>query len=140
MICTGKPGIFMHGPTFMGNPLACSASLASINLLEEACESGTSWQDNITRIEMILKQRLLPAKDLEHVLDVRVLGAIGVIETRTPVKMDEITAAAVEQGIWVRPFGKLVYTMPPYVISDQDLIYLADKLIEVVSNRNLFAE
>jgi adenosylmethionine-8-amino-7-oxononanoate aminotransferase len=139
-ICAGKPGIFMHGPTFMGNPLACSASLASINLLEEVGESGLSWQDNITRIESTLKQRLSPAKDIEHVRDVRVLGAIGVIETQTPVRMDEITSAFVEKGIWVRPFGKLVYIMPPYIIPDQDLVYLADKLVEVVSNKALFSE
>ncbi len=136
-ICSGQPGVFMHGPTFMGNPLACSVSLASIELLIGT--PGSDWKANIDRIETLLGEQLSPARELAHVEDVRVLGAIGVIETKFPVEMDAITRELVRQGIWVRPFGKLVYIMPPYIISDKDLIFLCNKLIEVVSQRNLFA-
>ncbi|MCF7980379.1 MAG: adenosylmethionine--8-amino-7-oxononanoate transaminase [Pseudomonadales bacterium] len=134
-IAQGKPGVFMHGPTFMGNPLACSAALASITLLQ-----ANLWQDQVAHIEESLTRLLSPAYTFDHVADVRVLGGIGVIETKRPVKMPEITAAFVNQGIWVRPFGKLVYVMPPFVIEDTDLTQLANGLIKVVSDESLLMD
>ena len=131
-ICNAKPGVFMHGPTFMANPLACSAALASINLL-----LASPWQEQVQHIEDQLKQLLAPTLAYDHVADVRVLGGIGVIETQRPVKMQEITAAFVNAGIWVRPFGKLVYLMPPFVIEDADLTLLANGLVKVLADESL---
>lgn len=123
----GEPGVFMHGPTFMANPLACTAALTSIDLLLES-----DWQANIRRIETILEQALSPAKEFDNVLDVRVLGAIGVIEMNIPVDMKTITEAFVNAGVWVRPFGTLVYLMPPFVINDDDLKQLTHTVVDIV--------
>jgi len=112
----GEPGVFMHGPTFMANPLACTAAIASIKLLLDS-----PWQANIARIEHALEQGLAPCRDLDNVQELRVLGAIGVVEMKQAVDMKSITRAFVEAGVWVRPFGRLVYLMPPYVIKDVDL-------------------
>lgn len=131
-ICSANPGVFMHGPTFMGNPLACSAALASIELLLE-----TPWQEWVAEIENQLNRLLAPAKALPHVDDVRVLGGIGVIETERPVKMAEITHAFVDRGVWVRPFGKRVYIMPPFVINQADLTHLASVMVEVVADESM---
>ncbi|MGD8999941.1 MAG: adenosylmethionine--8-amino-7-oxononanoate transaminase [Granulosicoccaceae bacterium] len=128
-IDAGKPGVFMHGPTFMANPLACSAALASIRLLLES-----DWQANIRRIEAGLERGLAPCRAFEHVKEVRVLGAIGVVEMQQPVDMKRITAAFVDAGVWVRPFGKLIYLMPPFVINDDDLARLTDAVVSVVQN------
>jgi adenosylmethionine-8-amino-7-oxononanoate aminotransferase len=128
-IDTGKPGVFMHGPTFMANPLACSAALTSIRLLLES-----DWQANIRRIEAGLERGLAPCRPLEQVRDVRVLGAIGVVELQQPVDMKRITADFVDAGVWVRPFGKLIYLMPPYVINDDDLSRLTDAVVSVIQN------
>ena len=124
----GEPGIFMHGPTFMANPLACKAALTSIRLLLES-----NWQDNITRIEKRLQKGLAPCRKLNQVTDVRVLGAIGVVEMQQAVNMKEITQAFVNAGVWVRPFGKLVYLMPPFVIDDDDLDQLTNAVVSVVT-------
>jgi adenosylmethionine---8-amino-7-oxononanoate aminotransferase len=127
-ICNGEAGVFMHGPTFMGNPLACSIANASIDLL-----LADDWQANIERIEGILKTELASATQLNSVADVRSLGAIGVIELKESVNMCSIQSRFIDKGIWMRPFGKLVYTMPPYIISNDDLRYLCQQIVAAVA-------
>ncbi len=115
-VCAGEGGGLMHGPTFMGNPLACAVALASLQLLD----IGT-WRTRVASIEEGLRGGLAPARDVAGVSDVRVLGAIGVIELERPVDVALASAAAIEHGVWLRPFGRLIYAMPPYVIADEDL-------------------
>lgn len=126
-ISQGEAGVFMHGPTFMANPLACAVALKSTQVL-----LAQDWQAKIQQIEQQLQQALTPLAQLSHVQDVRVLGAIGVVELATPVDMQSLQQQFVQRGIWVRPFGKLVYVMPPYVISADELHYLLTQLTEVV--------
>ena len=126
-ISRGEAGVFMHGPTFMANPLACAVALRSTQLLLEQ-----DWQSRIGQIAATLQAALQPLAELQHVADVRVLGAIGVVELTTPVNMATLQQEFVRRGIWVRPFGKLVYVMPPYVITDEELNYLLQQLGEVV--------
>ena len=127
-IDSGEPGVFMHGPTFMANPLTCIAALTSIRLLLES-----NWQDNINRIQQSLEEGLAPCAGMLHVKDVRVLGGIGVIELNEPVDMQRIVPRFVEAGVWVRPFGKMVYLMPPYIIQDDDLELLTNALVKIIS-------
>ncbi|KUJ81593.1 adenosylmethionine--8-amino-7-oxononanoate transaminase [Microbulbifer flavimaris] len=128
-ICRGEAGVFMHGPTFMGNPLACAVSNASIELLL----SGP-WQQRVSRIEQQLREELSPLADAEGVADVRALGAIGVVEMKQPVDMMQVQEALIDRGVWLRPFGKLVYAMPPYVTSEEDLRQLTTAMVEVLGN------
>ncbi len=128
IISSGEPGVFMHGPTFMGNPLACAVANKSIDLL-----INSGWEENIKRIENILDSKLKVLASCNNVNDVRVLGAIGVVEMKEAVDMGKIQAQFVEEGVWVRPFGKLVYIMPQYIISDNELNKLCDALINVVN-------
>ncbi len=112
----GAGGGLMHGPTFMGNPLACAVALASLALLEEGC-----WRSQVDAIERGLRSGLAPAHELPGVKDVRVLGAIGVVQLDREVDIGAVTAVAVGSGVWLRPFRDLIYAMPPYVIDQQDL-------------------
>jgi adenosylmethionine-8-amino-7-oxononanoate aminotransferase len=122
-ICEGEAGVFMHGPTFMANPLACSIANASISLLAQS-----DWRSNIERLSSRLQSNLLPANDHAKVADARVLGAIGVVETKNPVDMHKVQKLLPDLGVWLRPFGKLIYTMPPYIITDTDLDTVCDAI------------
>lgn len=132
IIDNSNPGIFMHGPTFMANPLACAAAVASAQLLLES-----DWQKNVKRIETQLNAGLKVCKTFEHVNDVRVLGAIGVVEMKQSVEMRSITKAFIDAGVWIRPFGKLIYLMPPFIIENDDLAKLIDTLVGTVKNNTL---
>ena len=122
-ICEGEAGVFMHGPTFMANPLACSIANASISLLAQS-----DWRSNIERLSSRLQSNLLPANDHTKVANARVLGAIGVVETKNPVDMHKVQKLLPDLGVWLRPFGKLIYTMPPYIITDTDLDTVCDAI------------
>jgi adenosylmethionine-8-amino-7-oxononanoate aminotransferase len=126
-IDSGEPGVFMHGPTFMANPLACTAASTSIRLLLES-----DWEENVRRIGTGLERGLAACRDLPQVREVRVLGAIGVVELQQPVDLPAITRAFVDAGVWVRPFGRLVYLMPPYIIDDADLDSLTATVVTVL--------
>ncbi|MEK6441114.1 adenosylmethionine--8-amino-7-oxononanoate transaminase [Pseudonocardia sp. T1-2H] len=120
-ISEGEAGVLMHGPTFMGNPLASAVACASISLLRER-----DWRAEVSRIEAALRAGLAPAKDLPGVVDVRVLGAIGVVQLDHEVDMGAATAAALDAGVWLRPFRDLVYTMPPYICTSEDLAVITE--------------
>lgn len=113
---SGDGGVFMHGPTFMGNPLACAVACESLDLLEER-----DWRGEVGSIEGWLRSGLEPLRDAPGVADVRVLGAVGVVQTENPVNMAKLQAYFVEKGVWIRPFGNLVYLMPPYVSTEEDI-------------------
>lgn len=125
-ICEGEAGVFMHGPTFMANPLACAVALTSTRLLLKS-----PWQERISAIEQQLRNELLPLRDCPAVADVRVLGAIGVVELQQPVDMKLVVPQLVDQGVWLRPFGRLLYTMPPYVIGAEQLRQLTSAMAQI---------
>jgi adenosylmethionine---8-amino-7-oxononanoate aminotransferase len=124
----GEAGVFMHGPTFMANPLACAVSLENLALLE-----SYDWQSKIRSIESQLKTELEPCRSLAAIKDVRVLGAIGVVELHHPVNMKAIQPRFVEEGVWLRPFGRLIYTMPPYIIQPSELKAITSAIYKIVA-------
>lgn len=126
-ICSGEAGCFMHGPTFMANPLACAVASESLSLL-----LSTPWQQKIESMEQQMRDELAPAFAFRGVEEVRVLGGIGVIETKTPVNMARMQQRFVQEGVWVRPFGRLCYLMPPYIIQEEELSHLTHSLVKIV--------
>ena len=128
-ISSNEPGLFMHGPTFMANPLACSAGIASLKIL-----FNSPWQNRVKKIEQGLKIGLEPCKQCQQVKDVRVLGAIGVVELHQPVNLKMIQPEFVKAGVWIRPFNHLIYLMPPYIISADDLNILTHSIVSIVSS------
>lgn len=127
-ISAGEAGCFMHGPTFMGNPLACSIAAASIDVLMES-----DWQGRVAAIEQRLKNGLEPCRTLPGVADVRVLGAIGVVEMHESIDVPTLQERLIASGVWLRPFGRLLYTMPPYIMSMRQLDHLTAAMIEALS-------
>ena len=126
-IAAGSPGVLMHGPTFMANPLACAAAGASLDLLQDG-----GWRDAIARIEAQLRAELAPARRLDGVQDVRILGAIGVIETKAPLDTARVHAFAKTSGVFLRPFGRLLYAMPPYVVRPDELTRITTAMLDIV--------
>jgi adenosylmethionine-8-amino-7-oxononanoate aminotransferase len=134
MISQGEAGVFMHGPTFMANPLACSVALASLELLEES-----GWQTLVQRIENQLKEELLPLKNQARVKDVRVMGAIGVVECFDPINVAAIQRFFIKQGVWIRPFRNLIYIMPPFIIQPDELHTVCQAIGASLYNEGHFA-
>lgn len=130
-ISRGKAGVFMHGPTFMGNPLACAVANANIEKL-----LAFDWQSTVLNIEANLKTYLAPCAELEQVQSVRVLGAIGVVELKKAVDVAIVQKKFVDLGVWIRPFGKLIYIMPPYIIKPEQLQLLCHAIFSVVKEEN----
>ncbi|MCQ9063924.1 adenosylmethionine--8-amino-7-oxononanoate transaminase [Vibrio diabolicus] len=122
-VCGGDAGCFMHGPTFMGNPLACAVATASLELIEQG-----NWQQQTQQIEMLFSELLPKLEEYDLVKNTRWLGAIGVVETHRPVNMETIQALFVEHGVWIRPFGKLIYMMPPFISQPEHI----EKLVNAV--------
>lgn len=132
MIASSQAGCIMHGPTFMGNPLACSVALASIRLL-----TSQDWHGRVKHIENIMREHLTKAAGMPGVRDVRVLGAIGVIETQDVIDVGEFQKECVKEGVWIRPFGHNAYVMPPFMaVTDEQVATLCDALVRLVAKMN----
>jgi adenosylmethionine-8-amino-7-oxononanoate aminotransferase len=123
-------GVLMHGPTFMGNPLACAVSNASLELLEDS-----DWKSAVSNIKGWLKDAFYPCRNLPGVKDVRVLGAIGVVEMADAVNTPRLQKFFIEHGVWLRPFGKLIYVMPPYIISRNEVAQLGRVVFEAIKQK-----
>ncbi|OEF08269.1 adenosylmethionine--8-amino-7-oxononanoate transaminase [Vibrio genomosp. F10] len=134
-VCAGEAGCFMHGPTFMGNPLACAVGAASLELIEQG-----NWLAQTKAIEALFSQQLPKLLEYEQVKDVRWLGAIGVVETHQNVNMEVIQAHFVKQGVWIRPFGKLIYMMPPFISSADQIKVLVEAISTAVQSSQCFIE
>ncbi|MGR5300684.1 adenosylmethionine--8-amino-7-oxononanoate transaminase [Vibrio alfacsensis] len=133
-VCGGKAGCFMHGPTFMGNPLACAVATASLELIEQG-----EWKHQTKQIEMLFSELLPKLEQYDLVKNTRWLGAIGVVETHRPVNMEIIQALFVEQGVWIRPFGKLIYMMPPFISKPEDIEKLVKAIDAALQREDCFA-
>ncbi len=129
-ICSAEPGVFMHGPTFMGNPTACAVAARSIELLEEH-----HWASQVQNLERALQRGLAPCRDIAGVREVRVLGGIGVVEMDEPVDLKLWQPAFVRHGIWLRPFGRLIYMMPPYISTEDDIARLCEGLLNTLKEQ-----
>ncbi|HDM8205519.1 TPA: adenosylmethionine--8-amino-7-oxononanoate transaminase [Vibrio campbellii] len=133
-VCGGDAGCFMHGPTFMGNPLACAVATASLELIEQG-----NWQQQTQQIETLLSELLPKLEKYDLVKNTRWLGAIGVVETHRPVNMETIQALFVEHGVWIRPFGKLIYMMPPFISKPEDIEKLVNAIDAALQRQDCFA-
>ncbi|EGR0026621.1 adenosylmethionine--8-amino-7-oxononanoate transaminase [Vibrio alginolyticus] len=133
-VCGGDAGCFMHGPTFMGNPLACAVATASLELIERG-----NWQQQTQQIETLFSELLPKLEEYELVKNTRWLGAIGVVETHRPVNMETIQALFVEHGVWIRPFGKLIYMMPPFISKPEDIEKLVNAIDAALQRKDCFA-
>ncbi|CAI2309709.1 TPA: adenosylmethionine--8-amino-7-oxononanoate transaminase [Vibrio parahaemolyticus] len=133
-VCGGDAGCFMHGPTFMGNPLACAVATASLELIEQG-----NWQQQTQQIEMLFSELLPKLEEYDLVKNTRWLGAIGVVETHRPVNMETIQALFVEHGVWIRPFGKLIYMMPPFISKPEDIEKLVNAIDAALQRKDCFA-
>lgn len=133
-VCGGDAGCFMHGPTFMGNPLACAVATASLELIEQG-----NWQQQTQQIETLFSELLPKLEKYDLVKNTRWLGAIGVVETHRPVNMETIQAVFVEHGVWIRPFGKLIYMMPPFISEPEDIEKLVNAIDAALQRQDCFA-
>ncbi len=133
-VCGGDAGCFMHGPTFMGNPLACAVATASLELIEQG-----DWQQQTQQIEMLFFELLPKLEEYDLVKNTRWLGAIGVVETHRPVNMETIQALFVEHGVWIRPFGNLIYMMPPFISKPEDIEKLINAIDAALQRKDCFA-
>ncbi len=132
-VCSGDAGCFMHGPTFMGNPLACAVASASLDII-----AAGNWKQQVKQIETFFLEELVKFQSYPEVKDIRYLGAIGVIETHRPVNMEIIQALFVKMGVWIRPFGRLIYIMPPYISKPEHLKKLLTAIDRALNTRQCF--
>jgi adenosylmethionine-8-amino-7-oxononanoate aminotransferase len=134
-ISRGSVPVLAHGPTFMGNPLACAVALASLSVLSDPAWYPGGWQASVARLAAGLEAGLAPARGRPGVADVRVQGAIGVVQLTREVDMAAATAAAVRAGVWLRPFRDLIYTMPPYITTDEDLAQICHAILAAADSQ-----